>query len=159
MAYMQRVGEWDKAYRVLKRSHYMNVLTRAPDRLLGKAALRLERQIKKGLVNDTLGLAPLSPSYLAQKLADGYSSSPLVRTGEAVRTVTTIRKSNFIFIGLPRGVTRHSYGSREDVMNIMKLHHNGIGQKERPFIINAYNQISRQIMKDVQEAAKKAFMF
>jgi hypothetical protein len=154
---LTRIGDWHGAFALLQKSRYMRVISKAPDKLLRRAAMRLERQIKKGLARGSLGLAPLSPGYLVRKLAAGYSKNPLVRTGEAVRTTTTIKKRDFIFVGIPRGVTRHSYGARDDVMNIMKIHHDGNGQRERPFIINAYNQISKQIEKDVIQEIQSAF--
>lgn len=159
MPSLGRIGAWAIAYKYLNKSTYVTVIRTAPDRALKKAAMMLERQIKKGLARGTLELAPLSPGYLARKLAEGYSPNPLLRTGEAMRTVTTRAVKNGYFIGVPRGVRRHSYGAKDDVMNIMKLHHDGIGQVERPFIINAYNQISKDIKKMIGVEITKSLGF
>ncbi len=160
MAYIRRTGDWTKAHRLLRRSRYLQIVTRAPQKILGKAALILERQIKKGLRNGTLNLAPLSIYTIMEKEDLGYSLEPLVRTGEMLRSVTTIRKQGYIFIGVPRGVAVHNYAGNHDVENIAETHHFGKRKNlpARPFITNAYEQVSDEVQRLVVEAAKKAFL-
>lgn len=158
--FLHKAGDWTKASRLLRRSRFVQVITRAPDKILNKAALMLQREIKVGIARNRLGLAPLAPSTLAEKSAKNYSSNPLVRTGELVRSVTLVKKQNFIFVGVPRGVGRYSYGSKGDIMNVAKLLHDGLRSNlpERPFIILAYNKIDKKIEDMVRKAARKALV-
>ena len=108
-------GDWDRLDRILKslqrnRREYHDVIMDVGEEIADR--------IKELISSGSLNLEPLVAEYRAQKLADGYGDTILVRTGDYVNSiqVVDIEPKGYdmdVFISVGDGMTRTGISMQE----------------------------------------------
>lgn len=151
----KKIGEWREASRVLAAGPAK--MRRAIDKTLLQEAHLYRKEIVQGLRTGSPGgkkFKPLASSTLqGRKFKKFGGTKPLIRSGDLRNSVTVVKRSGNIFVGVPRSAKGKD---GRELVNIARVHEFG----SRPIVIKVTPGMRRLLAamfrKTVTRAQKKA---
>lgn len=121
---VRRVGQWDRARRVLRAGGGPR-MHRAINLAVRREAQRLRREIVVGLRKGSKEFEPLSPLTRAARRLSGFrGGKPLIRSGELRNSISVVARGDRAFVGVPRK-------AGDKLVRIAEIHEYGT----QPFVI------------------------
>ena len=129
------------------------------EKCLERQAMILLSAVKQGIAGDSLGLRPLAASTLKDKVKLGYSSTPIMRRGDLIKSHVKvwIKRGDEIFAGVPKGGSSSTsgYAGAGLAAKVAIYQHQTLN---RPYMELAYEKVKDRLVKESKDSATRAIL-